>query len=197
MRREFSWLTGLLWGVSIVGYLIFVTGIIVLLWGVEKFMASPGSEASVLDLMVIGFFAFSGLIVGTVMQVFRVAVSLNDKALKKMEQVELLDVRIRSVVPQNRQLKQLDSLKDLVEVNREMLDNLKSMETVQKESKKGIGTQKEDLKTETSKQTKSGKLGSDPVTMMQRDQKWECPNCHTENPAYLFKCRECGEEVTR
>lgn len=197
MKREFSWLTGLLWAVSVVGYIIFLTGIVALLWGVEKFMTSPGSEASALDLMVLGFFAFSGLIVGTVMQVFRVAVSLNDKALKIMEQIELLDVRIRSVVPQNRQLKQLDSLKELVDVNREMLDNLKSMETVQSEVKTGMKTAKSNPEAEPSKHRKHHKPDTDPVTIMQDDEKWECPNCHAENPGYLFKCRECGKEVSR
>ena len=196
MKREFGWLNGLLWGVSVVGYLIFLFGLIVIITGGNFLLSSPGPKASITDMLLIGFFAFNGLIVGTVMQAFRVAVGLNDKAIKIMEQMELMDVRIRSVVPQNRQLKQLDSLKDLVDVNREMLGKLNALGDVQGEFNKAMESFQIKNVDQKPVKEKSSSKNLDPLALLKDEKKWVCTNCKAENPGYLFKCRECGREST-
>lgn len=196
MRHEFTWLNRLLMGVSVVGYAIFLAGLIFFLWGLGQYSNGPGTVVSISDLTLIGFSGIFGLIIGVTMQAFRIAVSLNDKAIKIMEQMELMDVRIRSVVPQNRQLKQLDALPDLVEVSREMLESLKAMQNVPGEVQKAM--ESFSLENGSSKPTQEKTLPpkNDPIALLQDDSKWKCPHCSAENPSYLFKCRECGQENT-
>lgn len=196
MRREFTWLNGLLWSVSVIGYAIFLVGLIFFIWGLNQFSVNPGDSVSVMDLVLIGFIAFFGLIIGTIMQAFRVMVSLNDKAVKIQEQMELMDVRIRSVVPQNRQLKQLDTLPDLIEVGREILEKMKTIKNVQGEVQKAMESYSLENGPVNPKADKGMASKNDPIALLQDDSKWKCPHCSAENPSYLFKCRECGRENT-
>ena len=194
MRHEFTWLNRLLILVSVVGYAIFLAGLIFFTWGIGKYSSDQGTIVSALDLTLIGLGGISGLVVGTTMQVFRIAVSLNDKAIKVMEQLELMDVRIRSVVPQNRQLKQLDALPDLVEVSREMLESLKALHPVPGEVQKAMESIPLENGSAKQNQEKSLPPPKDPLALLQDDSKWKCPHCSAENPIYLFKCRECGQD---
>ena len=196
MNREFKWVNILLWAVSILGGLIFLGCIGLMIWGVNILTNGASGDVSALDFVLIGTGAFLGLIIAAGMQGLRMGIALNTKAVLIMEQLELLDVRIRGAAPQNQQVKQLDALQDLIDVNREMLEKLDILEKTSGNLTKSMeGYRLEGSAPEIQHTSSIDPVTGEAMSTTKDDHKWRCPHCSTENPGYLFKCRECGREI--
>ncbi len=194
MKREFQWINFLLWIVSLLGALIFFGSLGLMLLGVKILTSGSGAGVSRLDLVIIGVSAFLGLIITAGMQALRIGIAINSKAQIILDQLELLDVRIRGAIPQDQQLKQQDSLQNIVETTREMADKLDSLEKLQGNlSKSMAGYRLEGLSE--NQRSKVDSVNGKTSSPAKNDNKWRCPHCNTDNPGYLFKCRECGREI--